>query len=301
MKVIVVFAVVAGSASGIFGSVIEAPSMAIGFWRLAFGLPVFAVPFFRGGNGLRELKMVPRKSLIYTILAGVFLFLHFFSWFSAVKLTNIASASVLAALHPLVVLFITIFVFKRHVGRRAIMGIICALAGATMIAGFDYRELAAGSFKGDVLSLGAAIFMGLYFAMGHEARKSISGSTYVFMCFLCCWICFGAGMLVTGTSFIDYSAGDWIYILGLTIVCQIGAHAVFNLCMGHVSSLYVSAWESGEAVSATLLAYIFLGQVPKEWQLIGMAVVVIGLVYYNYHSSLESNGRDEVIEDELQS
>ena len=94
-------------------------------------------------------------------------------------------------------------------------------------------------------------------------------------------------MLSTGTSFIGYSSSDWMYILGLTIICQIGAHAVFNLCMGHVSSLYVSTWESGEAVSATMLAYIFLGQVPERWQILGMVTVVIGLLYYNYYSKLE--------------
>lgn len=287
VKVIVVFAVIAGSASGIFGSVIQAPPMAIGFWRLSFGLPFFAVPFFK--TGISELNAIPKKSMIFTIMAGVFLFLHFFSWFSAVKLTNIASASVLAALHPLVVVFTTIFIFKRHVGKRALMGIICALAGATMIAGFDYKELAAGDFKGDVLSIAAAIFMGLYFAMGHEARKNISGTTYVFLCFLFCWICFSIGMISTGTPFFGYSSSDWIYILGLTVVCQIGAHAVFNLCMGHVSSLYVSTWESGEAVSATMLAYVFLGQVPEQWQILGMITVVIGLLYYNYYSNLEES------------
>ena len=96
-------------------------------------------------------------------------------------------------------------------------------------------------------------------------------------------------MIFTRTQFIGYSSSDWIYILGLTIVCQIGAHAVFNLCMGHVSSLYVSTWESGEAVSATMLAYIFLGQVPEKWQLLGMITVVIGLLYYNYYSNLEES------------
>lgn len=287
VKVIVVFAVIAGSASGIFGSVIKAPPMAIGFWRLSFGLPFFAVPFLK--TGIDEVRSIPKKSMIFTIMAGVFLFLHFFCWFSAVKLTNIASASVLAALHPLVVVFTTIFVFKRHVGRRALMGIFCALAGASMVAGFDYKELAAGDFKGDVLSIATAIFMGLYFAMGHEARKNISGTTYVFLCFLFCWICFGIGMIFTGTPFVGYSSSDWIYILGLTIICQIGAHAVFNLCMGHVSSLYVSTWESGEAVSATMLAYILLGQVPKQWQILGMVTVVIGLLYYNYYSNLDES------------
>ena len=44
VKIIVVLAVMAGSSSGIFGSVIEAPSLAIGFWRLTIGVPFFAVP-----------------------------------------------------------------------------------------------------------------------------------------------------------------------------------------------------------------------------------------------------------------
>ena len=206
VKVIVVFAVIAGSASGIFGSVIKAPPMAIGFWRLSLGLPFFALPFLK--TGIKELGEIPKKSMIFTFMAGVFLFLHFFCWFSAVKLTNIASASVLAALHPLVVVFTTIFIFKRHVGKRALMGILCALAGATMVAGFDYKELATGNFKGDILSLAPAVFMGLYFAMGHEARKNISGTTYVFLCFLFCWICFGIGMISTGTAFFAYSSSD---------------------------------------------------------------------------------------------
>ena len=42
VKIIVVLAVIAGSSSGIFGRAIEAPSMAIGFWRLTLGLPFFA-------------------------------------------------------------------------------------------------------------------------------------------------------------------------------------------------------------------------------------------------------------------
>ncbi|XVG96187.1 DMT family transporter [Eubacteriales bacterium KG127] len=298
VKIIVVLAVVAGSASGIFGSVIEAPPMAIGFWRLTMGLPFFAIPFAR--KGIAEVAGIPKKNLTYTAAAGIFLFLHFLCWFSAVRMTNIASASVIAALHPLVVLVTTIIVFKKKVGKRPIMGILCALAGASMIAGFDYQQLAEGNFKGDIISLFTAIFMGLYFAMGHEARKKISGATYVFLCFLSCWICFAIGMFVTRTEFTGYSSSDWIYLIGLTLVCQIGAHAVFNLCMGHVSSLYVSTWESGEAVSATLLGFIFLGQIPKQWQLIGMVIVVIGLIYYNYYTSKEDS-MSEVIEDELQS
>ncbi|MBR4020277.1 MAG: DMT family transporter, partial [Firmicutes bacterium] len=149
VKIIVVLAVVAGSSSGIFGSLIEAPSMAIGFWRLTMGLPFFAIPVLAKKRD--TLKAISRKDLLWTFGAGACLFAHFFTWFNAVKMTNIASAVVLAALHPLVVLVITIFILKKKVGMRPIMGIILALLGGVLIAGLDYQQLSTGNFAGDVM------------------------------------------------------------------------------------------------------------------------------------------------------
>lgn len=291
VKIIVVLAVIAGSSSGIFGNVIEAPSMAIGFWRLTMGLPFFAIPVLLKHRD--TLKNIDRKDYIWTFIAGAFLFGHFFTWFTAVKLTNIASAVVLAALHPLVVLVITLFVFKRKVGVRPIMGIVLALLGGVLIAGLDYRQLSSGNFAGDILAFFAAVFMGLYFTIGNEVRKNVPGSTYVFLVFLACWICFTVGIIVTDTPILGYSVQDYIYLVALTLVCQIGAHAVFNLCFGYVDSLYVSAWESGESVFAIIMGIMFLGQIPTSWELIGSAVVVIGLLYYNYNTGIAEKAMAE--------
>ena len=284
VKIIVVLAVVAGSSSGIFGSAIEAPSLVIGFWRLTLGLPFFAVPVLMKQRD--TLRAVSKKDLGWSFAAGAFLFAHFFTWFNAVKLTNVASAVVLAALHPLVVLLITVFILKRRVGRRPVMGIVLALLGGVLIAGLDYQQLAAGNFSGDVLAFLAGTFMGLYFAIGSEVRKNVPGPTYVFLVFLACWICFAVGIVASGTPVLGYSGKDYLLIVGLTLVCQIGAHAVFNLCFGYVDSLYVSAWESGESVFAIIMGVLFLGQIPTSWELIGCAVVVIGLLYYNYYTGL---------------
>ncbi len=289
VKIIVVLAVMAGSSSGIFGSVIEAPSLAIGFWRLTIGVPFFAIPVLLKQRDV--LKQIAVKDYVWTFIAGAFLFGHFFSWFNAVKLTNVASAVVLAALHPLVVLAITIFVFKRKVGRRPIMGIILALLGGVMIAGLDYQQLTAGNFKGDILAFLAGAFMGIYFAIGNEVRKNVPGAVYVFLVFFSCWICFSIGVIATGTPVLGYSTMDYIYIIGMTLVCQIGAHAVLNLCFGYVDSLYVSAWESGESVFAIAMGVLFLGQIPTSYELIGCVVVIVGLLYYNYYTGLAEKER----------
>lgn len=281
VKIIVVFAVIAGSSSGIFGSAIQAPSMAIGFWRLTLGMPFFAIPALM--NNREEMKTISKKSYMWAFISGFFLFAHFYTWFNAVKFTDIASASTLAALHPLIVLVVTVFIFRRKVSIRAVMGIMLALLGGAMVAGFDYKAISPDDLKGDILAFLAAMFMGLYFTIGNEVRKEVSGSTYVFLVFFGCWFCFAVGMITAGTDFFGYSTRDYILIVGLTLVCQIGAHAVFNLCLGHVDSLYVSTWESGEAVMAILQGVIFLGQTPTQIEIIGCAVVVTGLLFYNYN------------------
>lgn len=284
-KIATVIAVVFGSSSGILGSLTAAPSMAIGFWRLTVALPFFLVPALLNSQKREQLKSIEKKDLVWCFIAGAFLFGHFFTWFNAVKLTNIASAAVLAALHPLVVLLITIFIYKKKVGFKSIGAIIVALIGGVIIVGVDYSTFAGGSLNGNILAFLAGTFMGLYFAVGDSVRKRVPGDLYVLLVFASCWICFSAGVVITDTQILGYTVMDYVYIVIMAFICQIGAHAVFNMCIGHVSSLYVSTWEAGEPVFSTLLAVVFLAQIPKTYEIIGCIIVVCALLYYNRQES----------------
>ena len=249
-KITTVIAVVFGATSGVLGSLTAATSMAIGFWRLAIALPFFIIPVAVNADKRAKLKAITKKDYGWCFVSGAFLFGHFFSWFNAVKLTNIASASVLAALHPLVVLLVTVFIYHKKVGFKSV--------------GAGAESFADGSLSGDIFAFLAAIFMGLYFSVGDSVRKRVDGGLYVLLVFSSCWICFAIGSIVTDTKLLGYEPMDYVYIAVMAVMCQIGAHAVFNLCIGHVSSLYVSTWEAGEPVFATLMAVVFLRQVPFD-------------------------------------
>lgn len=280
-RIITVVAVVFGATSGILGSLVDAPSMVTGFWRLTIALPFFIAPILINKEKRDKLRSIGGRDFLWCFVAGAFLFGHFFSWFNAVKFTNVASASVLAALHPLVVLLVTIFVYRKKVSLKSVAAIAVALAGGAIIVGADYSAFAGGSFKGNILAFLAALFMGLYFSVGDSVRKRVDGGTYVLLVFFACWVCFSLGIVFTATPVLGYSASDYAYIIAMTFICQIGAHAVFNMCIGHVSSLYVSTWEAGEPVFATVMAALFLSQVPKGYEIIGCAIVVAALLYYN--------------------
>ena len=252
-------------------------------------LPFFAIPILSKKSDRDVLKSIERKDMLWCFVSGAFLFGHFYSWFNAVKFTNVAAASVLAALHPLVVLLVTVFIYKKKVSWKSVAAIIVALIGGAIIVGADINAIAGGRMKGNIYALLAGIFMGLYFSVGDHVRKRVEGRFYVLLVFFSCWVCFSAGMFITGTSAVNYTVMDFVYIAAMAVICQIGSHAVFNMCIGHVSSLYVSTWEAGEPIFSTLLGIVFLSQIPTVYEIIGCVIVVGALLYYNRQESMREN------------
>ena len=287
-RIAVVIAVICGACSGPLSALTAAPAIGIGFWRLTIVLPFFLIPVLMSSEKKAQLKAVSKKDFIWCFISGVFLFGHYMSWFNAVKMTNVASAAVLATFHPIVVLLITVFVMKKKVGWKSVAAIFVALCGGAVIMGFDIAALTSGQMAGNILGLFTGIFMGLYFAVGGHVRKRVDGSLYVLLVFATCWACFAVAAACTGTALLGYTFADYMYMAIMAILCQIGAHAVFNMCMGHVNSLYVSTWETADPVFSILIAVITLGQIPKMYEVVGCIVVVAALLFYNYQESKES-------------
>lgn len=282
VKYAVILAVISGSTSGILGRLITADSMAIGFFRLTFALPFFLVPVLMNKRDL--LRAIPKKDLAWSGISGMFLFWHFLCWFIAVKNTTIASAIILADLHPLIVMGITVVVLKKKIPIRAAVGVFVALFGAALVLGLDF-SFGGASIYGDIMALFTAVAMAVYFCIGGVLRKDIPGDIYITLVFSACWFCFTIGMLVTGTPVLGYPVSDYLWLIVMTVFCQMGAHAVMNWSMRFVTSLYVSAWGTAEIVSATLLALWIFNEVPGPAKIIGGIIVMAGLLYYNYHES----------------
>lgn len=283
---IVIFAVVAASFSSIFVKLTAAPPMAIGFYRLAFALPVFAI--MTALNHRQELMALTKKQIGGCAVAGILLAGHFFSWFTGVGYTSVASATVLAMTHPFMILLISVIIFKEKTNKKAVAGVIVAFIGSIIISGSDYSVSVEVLF-GDIMCVLSALFMGLYLLSGNKFRKGINAAVYVFLVFFFCWITFGIGMVATGTAFTGYTSSDMFWIFVMSMMCQIGAHAVFNWCLGYTSALYVATCENLETFIATGLAVVIFSEIPSFWQIVGGLTIVAGVMYYTRHEG-DGNG-----------
>lgn len=281
-KKIVVMATVAASFSGIFVRLINAGTIAIGFYRLTFAVPFFAVAVL--AKHREELKKLSVKQAVGCMLGGLFLAGHYISLFTAFNNTTIASAMILCNISPIIILIITALIFRQKTTAKAVIGVIIAMAGAAIITGGDYSFSGKAIF-GDMMAFLGALFYALYFLVGRKMRKDINAPVYVFIVFSTCWMAFLIGMFVTGTPFTGYSFKDFVWLFIFAMVCSIGAHAVFNWCLAHVSPLYISTIETAEAIFAAILAALIFGEFPTIWQWIGGGVTICGLLYFNFHEN----------------
>ncbi len=256
--------------------------MAVGFYRLSFSLPFFAVAVF--GWHRKELFAVGKKDLLICGAAGIFLMLHFFSFFTAVEYTTVASAVILCLSHPIIILLITTIFLKEKTSKMAVVGVLIALTGAAIISGGDY-SFAGDAVYGDFMAILGAFFLAFYFLTGRKMRKKLNAMVYIFLVFASCWIAFAVGMVATGTPFLSYSRSDFLYLFALAIICQIGTHAVFNWGLGYVSPLYISTIETGESVGAGILAALIFAEIPSAWQMAGGLITIGGLLFYNYYEA----------------
>jgi len=287
---LVIIPILAGPASVVFIRLIQTDPLAMGFYRLGFSVLIFAVPVILGGH--KGFKGLTRKDYLCCVISGFFLFCHFFCWFTAVKNTSIASAIVLCSFHPLVILFFTYVFMKQKVSIKAVIGILIALAGGAVIAGVN-QTLEGNYIMGDIAAFMAAVLFGGYFIMGQIMRAKIPTLNYVFIVFGSCFLFFTIAMFLTGTPFTGYSSQDYLWILVMTLVCQVIAHTMYNWCVGYVPSLYISVFASVETVVAVLYGIIFFREIPAFLQCVGAAIAISGLLYYNLNSQVTPKEENE--------
>lgn len=279
-KKIVVMGAVAASFSAIFVRLIDAPTVAIGFYRLTFSIPFFIAAVLIWHR--KELMSISTRQVAGGMLGGLFLAGHYFTWFTAIGHTTVASAVVLVNISPIIILIITALFFHEKTNLKAVIGVVIALIGAAIITGGDY-SFSGDAIYGDIMAFFGAVLFSLYVITGKKMRKELNATVYIFLVFSTCWVAFAVGMLATDTQFTGYPTKDYFYLFAFAIICQIGAHAVFNWCLGHVTPLYISTIETGEAIFASALAVILFAEIPTLWQWIGGGITICGLLYYNYH------------------
>ncbi|SIN32431.1 DMT family transporter [Micromonospora cremea] len=270
-------AVVAVSSSAPLIAYAAAPALAIAFWRNLLAVAVLS-PFSlaRRRAEFRALAArAGRREGLYCVLSGVALAAHFATWMPSAQLTSVATATALVATQPVWQGLIA-RAQGRGLPRVVWIGIAVAVGGAVIATGADVG-ISGRAVLGDLLALAGGLFAAVYTAFGERARASISTTTYTTICYGICALILLVVCLLGGVRMTGFDGRTWLAILALVAGAQLLGHSMFNYALHRIPATTVSVLILLEVPGAALLGWVWLGQLPRPYALLGMALLLVGV------------------------
>lgn len=270
--------VIAVSTSAIFVRLADdAPAAITAFYRLFFAC-LLMLPFVIL-NYRHEFKHFSKKNWLFSILAGVFLALHFILWFESLHLTSVASSVVFVSIQPLFAFIGTYLLFQERFSYGAVISMIIAIFGSVIIGWGDF-QLGGSALFGDMLAILGAIAITAYFLIGQSSRKNLSLMTYTFIVYGVASITLFLYNIGLQHSFVGYSSTSWWAFLALAIIPTFFGHSLFNWCLRWLSTTTVSMAGLLEPIGASFLAFFFLSETITWSQFLGGTIVIFGLYLF---------------------
>jgi drug/metabolite transporter (DMT)-like permease len=264
---------VAVSFASIFIRLSEAPPLVIAAYRLS-GAALILLPF-NLSNGFRGIAGLGRMDLLYCLLAGIALSLHFALWITSLSYTSVASSLVLVTTNPIFVGLFSYVFLKEKIGRNLIIGIILSVVGGVLISIGDLGGRS--TLYGDLLALLGGVMMSVYLLLGRRVRRKTDLVSYVTVVYGIAALILVVVVWVSGESFYPYPPQSYLMFGLLALVPQLIGHTSFNWALRFFPPSFVAVVILAEPVGSTILAYFLLREGITHLRAVGGVLILSGI------------------------
>ncbi len=270
-RVSAALAVVCWSAGNIMVARLDMPGIQIAFWRQLIGFGVYGLVFLLIGRRLtwRTVRLV--------IPAGVLLGLEIGVFFTALRTTTIANATIIGALQPILLLAVASRRYRETVTGWLLGASVVAVCGVVLVMWGASSE-ARWSPRGDLLALMAMILFSTYFVVVKDIRASVDTFTLQTVAMIIgALTVFPLAAIEAGTPVLPVPSGrQFVWLLVLLAVPGTG-HYLMNWAHLHVSLSVAGLLTLAIPVLSALGAWLILDQHLTPIQALG-GVVVLGIL-----------------------
>ncbi len=272
--------VVGISLSAIIVKYSDAPSLITAVYRLFFTVLLMTPVVFLNRGFRKELFSVSPRTVVLCAVSGIFLALHFVTWFESLNYTSVASSTVIVCTESIWVALGFCVFLKGRISKKAVLGIAVTFSGSILIAMSDYGS-GNNLLKGDFLALFAAVMVAAYTLLGRVVRENTSTTVYTYIVYFFCGLSLLAASVATRTPLAGYGSTSLLCGLLLAICSTLLGHSIFSWCLKFLSPAFVSSSKLCEPVVASLFAMALFGEVPAFLQILGGIIILGGVIYYS--------------------
>lgn len=282
---IVMLGVMGVSLSPIFVRFSTAPSMVLVFYRVTWAT-LLLTPYVLWRHK-DEIKALKKRDWMLCVLAGIFLGLHFVSYFESLRRTAIAPAAVLVNTEAIFVTIGTVLFMRAKLGRKAWFAVLLTFVGSVIVAMADAGS-GGGALLGNLLALAGAIFGAVYTMLGTACRRGgVSTMVYSYFLYASAALTVLLFLAVSGTVPFGYEPVNFLTTLGMAVCCTIGGHSVYSWGLKFLPASFVASAKMMEPVFASVWALFLFAEQPGILVILGGAVVILGIVIYGRISGEE--------------
>ncbi len=277
LKVFLVLA--AGVLAISFGSIL----VRLALNQVPEGGPEFSLFLSAGRMGLAALLLLPGwkgfpplQALPLSLLAGVFLALHFAFWISSLSYTSVAASTVLVNTHPLWITLLAWALLKEAPTGPTLLGVGVAFLGGVLLAGGGDTP-GANPALGNLLALLGGVAVAIYFLLGREAqRRGLPLLGHIRLAYTMAALLLFPLPWLFGGGYLGHPWPVYLYLLLMALGPQLVGHTSFNWATRHIPPVLVSLVILLEPVGASFLAFLLLEEAPGPRVLLGGGLVLLG-------------------------
>jgi len=206
-------------------------------------------------------------------LSGIFLALHFWTWFESLSHTSAFRSTLLVCLNPFWIAIWEQLSGKKQSKNYWLGGGISFLGVCIMSI---HSAATTTSMLGDLLACVGGMLGAAYFIVGKKARVELD--IYQYGSGSCLFSALTLFLIAVFTDTpLSLSSTEWIFAIYMALGPQLCGHIGLNYVLKYVRASFLSMLLLFEPVGAGILAFFLLAESPTTFAMIGGILVIGGL------------------------
>jgi drug/metabolite transporter (DMT)-like permease len=252
-------------------------------YRFCFGALILAAVYLV----FNRKALIPKPKLILKCAGlgiGLYMLQSMF-FISAVKYIPASTTALILYIYPLIVLVQSTVFLKVKFRPASLVSAVLIICGCCLV--FYDAFLRNLNMTGLLLAIGAPFTFATYLTMSQVVLKNERPASVAL--YILVFAGLGFALLNNGLNLGDATANQMAVAIALGVIPSAIAVSLLFAAMELTGATYVSLFSSVEPAATLFLASVFLGETIVAYQVIGVALLILGIVAPNLKVIMSKN------------
>ena len=224
----------------------------------------------------KKFKLPKTSVLILAILCGLLFASDVAVWNISIQESSATQATLLTNLSPVWVGVGSFLFLKNKPAINFWIGTVIALFGMITLVGFEFF-LNLDFNTAFLLAILSGILYAIYMLVSKNVLAEMDVLSFMMVTLITSTIFLGTVCLVLNEPFSGFSNAGWLVLFIQGVVCQLIAWLLISYATQNMRATRISLSLLGQAVLATILAWVFLDEKITIQMIIGGLILLLGI------------------------